>query len=64
MEPTIRTLIAKIQSVADSEGNPCSPAEADRIASDLIRLFVTRHPLLEEYAQDKLDALRFSADAE
>ena len=61
MEQVTHTLIARIQQVRDSEGNPCTRAEAEAIAAELVKLLVLNHPLRDEYAQDLLDEQRSAA---
>ncbi|MBW4542633.1 MAG: hypothetical protein KME43_26415 [Myxacorys chilensis ATA2-1-KO14] len=60
MEEISRLLILKIEQVRDSEGNPCTQAEAEEIAAEMVRLLVLNHPLLAENAQDLLDQKRFA----
>lgn len=59
MEEISRLLILKIEQVRDSEGNPCTRAEANEIAAEMVRTLVLNHPLLPENAQDMLDQRRF-----
>ena len=57
----LQTLVTKVEETSDSEGTPCTSPEATVIAAALVQLLID-HPLRGEYAQEFLDAARFTCD--
>lgn len=60
IDPALKPLIERIQTVPDSERHNASPDEVSLVAQILIQQLLLSHPLLNEKIQEILDDFHFS----